>query len=107
MLLTEDEACRRWCPFARLATEHVDLTGSRTSKVAPNRVIARGLEFDPKSGEPKPVHIQDWLKGAECLASQCMAWRAVEDGRGYCGAFRVPVQSGRERSTATSTQHDT
>jgi hypothetical protein len=61
--LTEDEAREKWCPFARTS-------GGTEEDLAINREYG---------GEPDV--------GALCLASDCMAWRWMNEvtGRGYCG----------------------
>jgi hypothetical protein len=54
MLLTEDEARRRWCPFAR------SLAMLRSAPVAVNR------------------HGDSLVPGSYCIGSACMAWRTAE-----------------------------
>lgn len=94
MIMTEDEARRRWCPFgmqpiAGYAQPSSGLSTSQTYVISGNR--AQG---------DVPA----------CLASQCMAWRwkdpkvlreidlvtadVVDEQprRGYCGAFGRPIQ---------------
>ena len=88
MLVTEEEAKERWCPFAR-AYETVLLGDEETWRPATlNRT---------RSGRPDP--------DCSCIASQCMAWRWGPDdaalnermhGRdaqpelGYCGLAGKP-----------------
>ncbi len=61
MMLTEIEARKRWCPFARKG-----MLGTGGNNRKPN-------------GEPDP--------GAMCIAMDCMAWRWSEHKRdnGCCG----------------------
>lgn len=72
MMLTEEQAKKKWCPHAR-ATDMGDI---------PLSVNRRGNAADP-----------DCL----CIASACMAWRLARQidgniGRGFCGAFGPAVQ---------------
>jgi hypothetical protein len=74
-MVTEEEAKKRWCPFARVVRSS---TGAMTS------VNRDGPHPDPR---------------ALCIASECMAWRAVADPnsggvvRGYCGLSGPPQSS--------------
>ena len=82
--MTEDEARKLWCPFARVIHFH-DNDGLGQAPAAGNR----GCHGDPKTE-------------ARCIASDCMAWRwnsnydhsgdstaAMQNRRngygGYCG----------------------
>ncbi len=69
--MTEDEAKKRWCPFARTYSYSLDgATGVTTAAASINRL---GLGPD-----------RDCL----CLASGCMAWRLdppYVDRVGHCG----------------------
>ena len=71
--MTEDEARKRWCPFARnRAIPCVDSEGNDVLIVASD-----------DEGEPL---------GSNCIASDCMAWhwhRGVPAG-GYCGLAGKP-----------------
>jgi hypothetical protein len=76
-LLTEAHAKTKWCPHARTYV-------SADILVSANR---RGTGPDPE---------------CLCLASACMAWRwegyrkpvdRETEGRGYCGAFGIPLES--------------
>jgi len=89
MLVTEEEAKTKWCPFARVAT----IEGGRKYIAPPpvyNRVVFDGVELSAD------------LKSACCVASTCMAWRTemiggfthmetgethgeAPSGKGYCG----------------------
>lgn len=60
MLLTEDEAKAKWCPFSRvLVTDQAELP------VAVNRNNQTGAG--------------GFWKGSKCVASECMAWRWGSD----------------------------
>ena len=82
MLKTEEEAKECWCPFARYSSE------TREWMRASNRWVGAA----DSTSNPVP---------ARCIASQCMAWRWVEeiwtgdtltkpDPRGYCGLAGKP-----------------
>lgn len=78
MIVTEKEAREKWCPFSRLANP------ARASTF--NRVAGTDLDSGPMIAA-----------AVCCIASQCMAWRFVEEveeaegsrftvrKRGYCG----------------------
>jgi len=74
--VTEDEARKKWCPFARVP-DGGGVTGAVT---ATNRHAGRKTGGD---GKPRI------LRGnAMCIGSECMAWRKAEiirrvDGGGY------------------------
>lgn len=70
MILTEQEAKLRWCPFARI-TEH-----STDGVTSVNRWHGYSSELDP-SDPP-------------CIGSMCMAWRPYDETRGYCGLAGAP-----------------
>ena len=63
--LSEDQARTRWCPFARC----YDSSDSGDNVTATNRP----LEYERKR------------TAINCIASECMAWRATGRRRGYCG----------------------
>ena len=87
MLLTEDEAKQRWCPFSRTAFQYRHGDGDAM-------VVANRAEND------NPI--------TDCIASQCMAWRwrvgppskqdrasyretsAMPEWEGYCGLAGKP-----------------
>lgn len=60
--MTEDEAKTKWCPFARIAQEHI---------IGPtyNRIY--------RSGRPRGDDMQ-LPNSAACIASACMAWRFAD-----------------------------
>lgn len=63
-MLTETEARKKWCPFARVVEHHVEEGQSRPrNRVA--KCTAEGVYEDT---------IAEKLAGANCIASQCMAW---------------------------------
>lgn len=59
MLVTEEEAKKKWCPFSRAV---------RSSQGAMAGVNRDGPRADPR---------------AVCLASECMAWRRFPQGENY------------------------
>ena len=79
MMLTEEEAKGKWCPFA--IASHTD----------PRRGFRDGKETAPEFSPEFP-----------CIASRCMAWRwatppseaqgafAAVEGTGFCGLAGVP-----------------
>ncbi len=79
MMLTEKEARKKWCPFARVTD-----TGCAT-----NRHAGRKKRPDGK--------VSILRSNAMCIASECMAWRTglLEcfedmDDLGYCGIAGKP-----------------
>lgn len=62
MLLTEEDAKTKWCPFARVIAGAIEGKGGTVSPPY-NRFAA--LET---GSHPNPVD-------ARCIASECMAWR--------------------------------
>ena len=80
--LTEEEARKRWCPFARAVAPVVDTHANTTGGTTANR----GAD-----GAPDP--------DCRCLASGCMAWRVIhptistdssQPARGICGIAGTP-----------------
>jgi len=70
--MTEDEARKLWCPFARAIDHHGDVTDG-----------VAGVNRDD-DGHPD--------EACRCLASGCMAWRSDPPGsaHGYCGLAGPP-----------------
>ena len=61
MLLTEQEAKAKWCPHARIVRVLAENAGGvPVTAATANRMVSNGA----------PV--------ANCIGSQCMAWRSVE-----------------------------
>lgn len=74
MMLTEEEAKTRWCPFARAVAPVVDTSANVIGGTPANR---------GSGGAPDP--------DCRCLASGCMAWRKPSGSqKGYCGLARAP-----------------
>ena len=67
--MTEDEARKKWCPFARVAAP----ADSEAGGTAGNRW-----------GDTDPTHP---ASGYRCIASDCMAWRGYETA-----AFKVRAE---------------
>ena len=63
--MTEDEAKTKWCPFASSRALSVETTD--------------GVRY---------THLKNLQ--LYCIASECMAWRWTEDGKGYCGMAGKP-----------------
>ena len=70
---TEEEARKCWCPFAR--TVERAAAGSSNAR---NRVVAVGPEDATKTDEERiTAELVAGLMGCQCIASDCMAWRAA------------------------------
>lgn len=83
ILMTEDEAKKKWCPMIKIAPE------------------TEG--FYPLTNRAKAIHKGDELIGTvTCIASECMAWRntglvydcdeptKIIERRGHCGLAGKP-----------------
>lgn len=68
MLLTEDQAREKWCPFARVA-EPWRFAGHESGQPAS---VNRGSDG---------VMASDGVPNCCCIASKCAAWRGQEDAR--------------------------
>ncbi len=66
MLVSEEDAKTKWCPFARIYPGEPGMP-------AANRHNQHN-DDDP----------------ANCIAARCMAWRIDSDGAGYCGLAGSP-----------------
>lgn len=70
-MMTEEDALRKWCPYAMSASDDYEYSANRFT-----------------DGNPDT--------GARCIASKCMAWRWNEAtatsrrGLGYCGLAGKP-----------------
>jgi len=76
MLLTEEQAQQKWCPFA---------TTTAVSIAAPGGKTTSGI-YDTR-GKSKGF--------TSCLASDCMAWRWVNPNTsplGFCGLAGMPEE---------------
>lgn len=70
-MYTEEEARKRWCPFARQPMYYRDGNGSPIVKADfPTPGINRLLNKDNSIVGPT---------GCRCIASECMAWRWDEE----------------------------
>jgi hypothetical protein len=63
MILTEEEAKKKWCPHTRLYQSNI------------TQVFNRAVTVDKDS---KMIASYDNCPGARCIGSQCMAWTWVE-----------------------------
>lgn len=77
MILSEEVAVTKWCPFGRgmLTIDHTELNGDKKPVAigSANRWTGNG--------------------GTACLGSQCMAWRqafTLDKPQGYCGLAGKP-----------------
>ncbi len=73
--MTESEALKKWCPFAR-----AHWSGGVESSYQGNRYFGE----DGKTSDPS----------TSCLASGCMVWRWDTETQGHCGLAHsvVPVK---------------
>jgi hypothetical protein len=79
MLVTEEQAREKWCPFVRFDNE-----GCNRHHVQAHRMLETGEQVARYSND-NPVY-------ARCVASECMAWtwkseldKSVPLRTGYCG----------------------
>ena len=77
MILLEEEAIKKWCPFGRgmLTIDQTELNGDKKpiAIASANRWQGNG--------------------GTACLASNCMAWRkafSLDKPQGFCGLAGKP-----------------
>ena len=72
-VMTREEALKKWCPHARQAVAVTTEDQKRTlvTLATSNRNAPGGIK----------------IKGCECIADDCMAWRWDDIDSGYCGAF--------------------
>lgn len=85
-MMTEQEAKKKWCPFARLATQLNERTpincGGHNRSVFWNGPLDEDVVNNPEF--------------CRCIASDCMAWRNIKASqkrfkpRGYCGLAGKP-----------------
>lgn len=67
--MTEDEAKKKWCPFARVTRGHPNANGN--ASVPSGQPVFNRLDL----GTP---NITQLPPAADCIGSACMAWRQVE-----------------------------
>jgi hypothetical protein len=63
MILTEEEAKKRWCPHARIFQSNVSSLSFNRHLEIKNGNISRMLDVPP---------------GAQCIGSKCMAWTWID-----------------------------
>ena len=85
-MMTKDDARKKWCPFARLATTKT----SGFNRVAPLNADNTMVDIDAA-----PMMVISLC----CIASECMAFRTISEyrgdtnetvTRGYCGLAGKP-----------------
>lgn len=80
MMLTEDEARRKWCPLARCVTVHADGETMAGNQPPRNRLVLKNSD--------------DFKAQGSCIASKCMMWRwntlPSEGSKGCCGLAATP-----------------
>lgn len=82
MMISEEEARKKWCPHARVWEQHGECGGGTNRHAG----VKKGQDGKPRI-----------LRGnAMCIASECMAWRrshfdeAALQWTGYCGLAGAP-----------------
>lgn len=80
-MITEAQAAKRWCPFARVP----DVLPEGNGIAATNRHAG---EKTGKDGLPRILRAN-----AMCISVQCMAWRWAEDPDGIPAYRRTPVKN--------------
>lgn len=91
MLMTEEEAKTKWCPFTR-----VMLSTWQKNPIGPELVhLASGYSHNRQTCFPDPeraTYCEHLLPhGAMCIASKCMMWQwqlSNEGQRGFCALVR-------------------
>lgn len=75
MILTEEEALQKWCPYAKATSE-----GGNAHDA--------GNRYSSFNGST------DYPAACQCIASRCMAWQwaTTKHDKGYCGAFAGPLR---------------
>jgi hypothetical protein len=84
MMLTQEEAMEKWCPFVRLVLTN-------------NDIMRPGTPTYNRTGEAEGPGFK-LPKGAACIGSTCMAWRGYDfhkefggtTQKGYCGLAGRP-----------------
>jgi hypothetical protein len=76
--MTEEQATKKWCPFARATPPNSSAAVNRYGDRLPDATL--------------------------CIGSRCMAWRVTYDA-GYCGLVGSPGHAARARG-APSWQRD-
>lgn len=77
MIMTEEEAARKWCPHVRARVTYSVGNGEVIGVASANRF---GSNYNPEI--------------CSCIARVCAAWRVhpYREGSGYCGLAGVPLE---------------
>lgn len=76
--MTEDEASKKWCPFARIARREMPDVDGLGRPMATE--LVGGVNRDAL-GKTKP-----FPHSCRCIASDCMAWQHnADNSSGWCG----------------------
>jgi hypothetical protein len=94
MLLTEEEATRKWCPLSRVLV----ITPGGASPPAFNRTLQAEAKQIMAPGTPGEVTLS-LPEATQCAASGCMMWRWLDhektenngQRRGFCGLAMNPL----------------
>ena len=95
MLMTEEEARQKWCPFAR------DMLSAGGNRMA----YGGGAEDEPESEDCARQFAAEMAAAHPCIASDCMAWRWGEcygratelEAKGYRGEAAQKNPRGQTR----------
>lgn len=79
--MREEDARKKWCPFARVAKA---VGSTPTGQTVPSFQAVMNRIDPPTTGRPI---LPD---AALCIGSLCMAWRESGASEGYCGLAGEP-----------------
>ncbi len=88
VLLTEDEARKKWCPFDRVAIDRnsAQYWGRHRLHTTRESLIERDEEIERVANSITDLKvIAEASNFGLCIASGCMAWRSPDGANGFCG----------------------
>jgi len=94
MNVTEAEAMKRWCPFARVLVEI--RAGHKPGPDSPLLDAPAAFNRKPRLVGEGPEQ-QAWPMGAICMGSNCMSWRWTEPYYEQAGGDQKPEGDGWEK----------
>lgn len=80
MLLTEEEARKKWCPFARTGATMVDCGRADSHSEVIQGIIGASVNRDVGSYDKDGNETVQISGRHRCIASECMAWRWRRSG---------------------------